>query len=75
MTNLQNANGNWAGITSLQAVSVKDVGEFTSASVVPFGSVITGALSNEFCGATGNDKEARFAFSPPLTWTRPGRFC
>ena len=68
MTNLQNANGNWAGITSLQAISVKNVGEFTSASVIPFGSVITGSLSNNFCGATGNDKEACFTFSPPLTW-------
>ena len=72
MTNLQNANGNWAGITSLQAVSVKDVGDFTSASVVPFGSVITGSLSNNFCGATGNDKEACFTFSPPLTWDATG---
>ncbi|MGI9245939.1 MAG: PEP-CTERM sorting domain-containing protein [Steroidobacteraceae bacterium] len=56
------ATGNWADVDWIKAISVKGIGDWTDASVVPSGDLYTGSLNNNFCSGQGSDKEACFDF-------------
>jgi hypothetical protein len=66
---LTGGTGNWADIEFLRALSVKGIGEWTDASVVPEGDLSTGSLNNNFCLGQGSDNEACFTFDPDLALT------
>jgi len=66
---LTGGTGNWATVNFLQAISIKDVGDWTSATVNPAGTLSAGTLNNNFCSGQGSDKEACFTFNPSLAVT------
>jgi len=62
---LTGGSGNWSDITSLQALSIKSFGDFTTASVTPAGTFSAKELNANFCSG-GNSGGACFTFTPVL---------
>ncbi len=62
---LTGGSGNWSDITSLQALSIKGFGDFTTASVTPAGTFSGKELNANFC-AGGGSGGACFTFAPVL---------
>ena len=66
---LLDATGNWANVTQVRSIAIKEFGNFTTASVTPGGATFSGnELNANFCSG-GNSGGACFTWIPELTAT------